>query len=147
MTADEHGIVRRSLKLSELQWLFPEEAIRKLRGLALLCGIDPEKRGKPLPASYRLEILGRIVHSLRLPQGKVTPEGMREAFDSLDLRDRDYLQNLLQTSLQELEDKLARQPGTPLGFPPGNLALWSNLLDRGWIPMPENAVFPANDGR
>jgi|GEM_PF-4874211 len=148
MTEGEHGIVLRVMELSKLQWLYPEEAVHKLESLAALYCVDPHRSGRTLPDNnHRLEILGRIVRALHLHAPLDTPEQMRAAYDRLAARDKRFFQHLLHTALQATTDRQAAAPGTPLGFPPGKLALWSNLLDQGWILMPKNARFPANDVR
>jgi hypothetical protein len=116
---------------SSLRWNTPEEALRRLNGLAALAGIDHPARGRPLPARHRLRILGRLLDHM-LPDG--TAEHLPRTARNLEPKDRDYLANLLSDSRRALEERQRSAPATRLGFPDDDRGTWANLLDQGWIP-------------
>lgn len=115
-----------------MNWALPAEALHRLDALARLAGTDPLGSGRPLPARHRQNILAALLAHL-LPDG--TEEFRPEAFQTLDLRQREYLANLIHRARADLRTRQAEAPATLLGFPPDRHATWANLLDRGWIPM------------
>lgn len=116
---------------SSLRWNTPEEALQRLNALAERAGIDHRATGRPLPARYRLEILGRLLDHL-LPDGTI--EHLPRTAGNLDPGDRDYLANLLAGSRRALQERQRSAPATLLGFPDDDRGTWANLLDQGWIP-------------
>jgi hypothetical protein len=122
---------------STLRWNTPEEALRRLNGLAAHAGIDHLARGRPLPARHRLQILGRLLDHL-LPAG--TAEHLPRTARNLEPRDRDYLANLLSDARAALKERQRTAPATLLGFPDDDRGTWANLLDQGWIPWQDGWV-------
>lgn len=127
--AEEPGIRRIVLDHATMNWMLPAAALHRLDALAHLAGTGPLGSGRPLPARRRQDIPAALLAHL-LPDG--TEEFRPEAFETLDLRQREHLANLIHQARAALRRRQAEAPATLLGFPPDRRATWANLLDRGW---------------
>jgi hypothetical protein len=135
--AEEPGTRAIRLDLSDLHWDLPAASRHRLAALAQLAGIGPKHRGRPLPPAHRQKILGALLDHL-FPDG--TTAHLLKTAASLDRSQREYLTTLIAEASSELDRRQAEAPSTLLGFPPDTRAKWANLLDRGWVPMPQGAV-------
>jgi hypothetical protein len=128
---ETQGIRQIALDPSSLDWALPAAARHRLDGLAQLAGTDRLGQGRPLPAKYRLRILGALLDHL-LPNG--TAEHLPETAASLEPGQREYLAALVVQARAALDKRQAEAPATLLGFPPDTRGMWANLLGTGWVP-------------